>query len=62
VAGDGGVGDVGQAKLAKDALLFLLRFFRKLAGWKKSAERELKNFVAGDGGFEGAADERCAAA
>ena len=59
---DGGIGDVGQAQFAKDALLFLLGLVGELAGRKKSAERQLENFVARDGGFERAADERSAAA
>ena len=44
VTGDGGIGDVGQAEFAKDALLFLLRLVGKLAGRQKSVRATVQGF------------------
>ena len=62
MARDGGIGNVGQAEFAEDALLFLLRLFGQLAGRKKPAQREFQNLFARDGGLQRAADQRRARA
>ena len=60
--GNGRIGNVRQAQFAEDALLFLLRLVAEFARRKKTAEREFQHFIAGDGGFHRAADERRACA
>ena len=56
MAGDGGVGDVGQAEFAEEALLLFLGFFVEGAEGEEAFEGQFERFLAEDFGFESAAD------
>ena len=62
MTGDGGIGNVGQSKLAEGAAFFFLGAICELAHRQEAVEREFENFFAEDFGFERAADQRGAAA
>ena len=62
VAGDGGIGDVGQAEFAEEAALLFLGLVVEVAEGEEAFEREFERFFAQDLGLERAADQAGSAA